>query len=50
MSHKEYTEIDKSRLIDIPKLPAGQLYQWLATKPAWVQSSVSKQLSLSKIH
>ncbi|ACK48916.1 hypothetical protein Sbal223_4462 (plasmid) [Shewanella baltica OS223] len=47
MSHQEYTEIEKARLIDLPKLPAGKLYQWLAKKPAWVQTRVAKQLSLS---
>ena len=50
MSQQEYIAIEKGRLIDLPKLPAGELFQWLATKPIWIQTSVVKQLNLRKTH
>lgn len=46
MSQQQYNEIDKTRLIDIPQLPAGLLIKWLATKPMWIRERVIKQLTL----
>ncbi|AQS36607.1 hypothetical protein Sps_01441 [Shewanella psychrophila] len=46
MLKKQYTEIEKSRLIDLPQFPAGLLIQWLSTKPSWMQQRVMKQLTL----
>ncbi|GIU51703.1 hypothetical protein TUM4438_42250 [Shewanella sairae] len=50
MSQTHYIEIEKARLIDLPKMPAGELFQWLATKPAWIQARVVKQLQLNYLH
>lgn len=46
MPQQQYNEIDKTRLIDIPQLPAGLLIKWLATKPMWIRERVIKQLTL----
>lgn len=46
MSHQQYNDIGKIRLIDIPQLPAGLLIKWLATRPTWMQERVIKQLTL----
>lgn len=46
MSQLLYIEIEKARLIDLPKFPAGLLIQWLSTKPIWMQKRVMKQLTL----
>ncbi|GIU51719.1 hypothetical protein TUM4438_42330 [Shewanella sairae] len=50
MSQQEYIAIEKGRLIDLPKMPAGELFQWLATKPTWIQARVVKQLQLNNSH
>ncbi|GIU52118.1 hypothetical protein TUM4438_43980 [Shewanella sairae] len=50
MLQKEYIAIGKGRLIDLPKMPAGELFQWLATKPTWIQARVVKQLQLNNSH
>lgn len=46
MLQTQYNEIGKTRLIDIPELPAGLLMKWLTTKPLWMQQRVIKQLCI----
>lgn len=50
MSHAQYYDIGKARLIDLPKIPVGLLIQWLVTKPEWIQQRVLKQLTLKHKH
>ena len=45
MSQAQYTAIQKARLIDLPNLPAGLVFQWLATKPEWLQNNIKKYLT-----
>ncbi|CAH0531251.1 MULTISPECIES: hypothetical protein [Vibrio] len=45
MSHAQYTAISKTRLIDLANVPAGQLMQFLATRPSWVRDQVLATLA-----
>jgi hypothetical protein len=45
MSQEQYKLINRSRLIDLPTLPAGQVFQWLMTKPEWMQRGIVKLLA-----
>lgn len=45
MSQEQYKLINQSRLIDLPTLPAGQVFQWLITKPEWMQHGIIKLLA-----
>ncbi|WP_192859507.1 hypothetical protein [Vibrio parahaemolyticus] len=48
MSESQYNRINRTRLIDLPTLPAGQVFQWLMTKPDWVQRGVIKYLAANQ--
>lgn len=45
MSQTQYTAIAKTRLIDLADLPAGQLMQFLATRPTWFRDQVLATLA-----
>ncbi|EJC6855360.1 hypothetical protein MX720_004599 [Vibrio parahaemolyticus] len=45
MSQEQYKLINRSRLIDLPTLPAGEVFQWLMTKPEWMQRGILKLLA-----
>ncbi|EIE1227680.1 hypothetical protein ABMX64_20020 [Vibrio vulnificus] len=45
MSHEQYTAISRTRLIDLALLPAGQLLQYVETKPNWMQKAILNLLA-----
>lgn len=44
MSEQQYTEVYKTRLTELSKIPSGKLFAVLCKRPEWVRDAVIKSL------